>query len=71
MLIVLHDLNLAARYADRIAVQHRGGVLVSAPPSIALSPERLASVFGVAVQVVDHPSVAGRPFVLDLGPLDL
>lgn len=43
----LHDLNLARRHADRIAVLHRGRLYAFAAPDIALTEAVLAEVFGV------------------------
>jgi iron complex transport system ATP-binding protein len=44
---VLHDLNLAARYFERIVVVDRGGIVADAPPAEALSDDRIRDVFGV------------------------
>lgn len=48
---VLHDLALAARWADRIAVMHRGGLHSFGRPSEVLTPQMLAEVYGVAARV--------------------
>lgn len=55
---ILHDLNLAALYADRIAVMKRGRVWVEGPPETALAVEVVEAVFAVRASVVRHP---GRP----------
>ena len=47
VLAVVHDLLLAARFADRVLVMDRGRLVADAPPAEALSPERVAQVFGV------------------------
>ena len=47
VLAALHDLDAARRWADRIVVLDAGRVVADAPPHEALSPERLAAVFGV------------------------
>lgn len=59
---VLHDPNLAARYADRIALVSRGQVVAEGPPDRILDPDILGPVYGVRVDVVhldgwDHPLV--------------
>ena len=65
-LVVLHDLNLAARYADRLVVMARGRVVVSGAPQDVLSPRLLREVFGLHAQVL--PRGAGdRPLVVALG----
>lgn len=47
VLLTLHDLTLAARYADRVVVLHHGRMVTDASPLDALSPERLAAVFAL------------------------
>lgn len=55
VLVILHDLNLAARYADRILLLDRGRMLALGSPWQVLEAERIRSVFGVQVQVQPHP----------------
>lgn len=52
---VLHDLNLAAAHADRVAVLSGGRLETCGRPWDALRPERLRRVFGHAVRVLPHP----------------
>lgn len=51
--VVLHDLNLAARYCDRIVVLDGGRVVASGTPSEVLTPEILEPVYGVRVKRVE------------------
>jgi iron complex transport system ATP-binding protein len=64
ILAILHDLTLAARFADRVLVMDRGRIVADGVPDEALSPERLASVFGIeaASVLIDgkHVPIAGR-----------
>lgn len=53
VLAVTHDLALAARFGDRVLVMQSGRIVADAPPAEALSPERLASVFGVEARIVE------------------
>ena len=53
VLAVVHDLSLAARFADRIAVMDLKHIVADAPPAQALSVERIAAVFGVEAAMVD------------------
>lgn len=55
VLIILHDINLAARYADRIMLLDEGRMAALGTPWEVLDPDRIEEVFGVAVQVVRHP----------------
>ncbi len=53
VLAVVHDLALAARFADRVLVMDRGRLIVDATPGEALSAERIADTFGVDAVIVD------------------
>jgi iron complex transport system ATP-binding protein len=53
ILAIMHDLSLAARFADRVLVMDRGALVADGPPAEALAPERLATVFGIEAQFVD------------------
>jgi len=50
VVITLHDLNLAARFADRVVMLHQGRVIVDGPPTQALAPQTLAQVYGVVAR---------------------
>lgn len=60
IVMVLHDLNQAARHADRIVAMRDGAVLADGTPRQVLTPETLRSVFDVDALVIDDP-VTGRP----------
>lgn len=62
----LHDLNLAARYADTVIVLEHGKIVAAGDPITALTPETIAAVYGVAVEV---GSVQGRPHIIPLNAL--
>lgn len=62
---VLHDLNLAARYADKVIVVGDGQVVASGAPSEVLTAELVADVFGVAARIVPDPE-SGTPLVVPL-----
>jgi iron complex transport system ATP-binding protein len=49
VLAVLHDLNLAAAFAPRVAVLDAGGIVADGPPGEVLTPELARRVFGVAL----------------------
>lgn len=53
--VVLHDLNLAARYCDRLVLLDRGQVVASGTSDAVLRPEVLEPVYRVAVNRVDEP----------------
>jgi iron complex transport system ATP-binding protein len=58
----LHDLNLAAQYADRLALLHDGELLICDEPARVLTPAWLRRAYGVAVLVGVHP-LANTPIV--------
>ncbi len=55
VLVVLHDLNLAAAYADRIALLQEGRVVACDTPAEVLTAERVSRVYGTPVEVIPHP----------------
>jgi iron complex transport system ATP-binding protein len=62
----IHDLDLAARYADRLALVADGELRACGPPEAVLAPDRLERVFGTRV-VVDRNSVTDSASVTALG----
>ncbi|WP_167132070.1 heme ABC transporter ATP-binding protein [Paramicrobacterium chengjingii] len=63
VLVVLHDLNLAARYASRVAMFSRGTLVADGPPDDVLTSERIEAVYGQRVVVMRHPHTA-RPLIV-------
>ncbi|WP_139979915.1 ABC transporter ATP-binding protein [Nocardioides litoris] len=61
VVMVLHDLNQAARYADRLVALRDGTVRADGPPTAVLTPPVLREVFDVDAVVVPDP-VTGRPW---------
>ncbi len=49
--IAMHDLNLAARFADRIVLLHRGRHFCGGPPDLVLTQENIRTVYGVEAEV--------------------
>jgi len=63
VVMVLHDLQLAARYADQLVVMLDGRVLRQGTPAEVLTPEVVREAFGLEAIVVPDP-VAGSPMVV-------
>jgi len=61
--IALHDLNLAARYADRVALMVAGKITALGPPREVLTPELISHAYCLPVEVVEHP-LSDSPLVL-------
>jgi iron complex transport system ATP-binding protein len=57
----LHDLSQAARFADRIVLLHHGRMVADGPPAVVLTPESIASVFGVDAEILT--TAQGLPVV--------
>ena len=58
VLAVLHDLNLAARFADRVALLDQGAAVAVGAPDAVLNAERLSRVYGTRVHVESHPRLS-------------
>ncbi|MBM7063141.1 heme ABC transporter ATP-binding protein [Pseudomonas sp. UL073] len=63
VLVILHDLNLAARYCDRILLLHNGRPHALGTPAEVLRAEPLQAVFGLEVLVQQHPE-RGHPLIV-------
>ena len=63
VLAILHDLNLAASYADRLIVMSRGSIVAEGRPHKVLTTELLRDVFGIALSVGVAPAPP-QPYVL-------
>ena len=55
VLAIIHDLTLAMRFADRVVVMHEGQITANDTPALALTPDRIAEVFGISVNRVETP----------------
>ena len=66
IVMVLHDLNLAARYADELVAMKDGAVVAQGDPGDVVTRELIASVFGLECRVIADP-VSGAPLVLPSG----
>lgn len=63
VVVVLHDLSLAAAYADEIAVLHGGRLVARDAPAAVLTAERVEEVYGTPVRILSDPGT-GAPIVL-------
>ena len=66
IVMVLHDLNLAARYADHLVAMKDGRIVAEGAPADVVTEETVAEVFGLASRVVPDP-VSGTPMVVPIG----
>ena len=63
VLLIVHDLTLAAAYCDRVVLLDRGEVVAEGPPSEVVTSEHVQRVYGRGVTVLAHP-VSGAPVVI-------
>ncbi|MCX4026332.1 heme ABC transporter ATP-binding protein [Spartinivicinus marinus] len=56
VLVILHDFNLAARYADKIMVIKEGKQVVLGEPPEVLKPGLIKEVFDIESQIINHPT---------------
>jgi iron complex transport system ATP-binding protein len=65
-LVVTHDLNLAAAWADRILLLHEGGIIADGAPRDVFRQETIDLALGSGVEVIAHP-VTSEPRMLPRG----
>lgn len=63
VVVVLHDLSLAAAYADDIAIVHNGRMVAQGDPADVLTEDRITAVYETPVRVIPDPDT-GRPVIL-------
>ncbi len=68
VVMVLHDINQAARYAHRLIVLHHGRIVADGEPRAIITPELLARVFGVRVHIIADPHT-GAPVCIPYASL--
>lgn len=66
IVMVLHDLNLAARYADHLIAVGDGGIRAEGPPAEVLTEELVKTVFGLSCRIVSDP-VSQTPCMVPIG----
>lgn len=66
VVMVLHDINLAARYADQVYAIHQGSLVACGEPAAVVTEDLVHQVFGLRSAVILDP-VSGTPLVLPKG----
>ncbi len=66
IVMVLHDINLSARYADYIFALHKGTLISEGSPSEVITEKLMKQVFGLDCAVIKDP-VSGSPFIIPKG----
>lgn len=63
VIVVVHDVGLAAAFADRVTILNEGVVVGDGTPDEVLTPELLSSVYQCPIDVLPHPR-GGAPIIL-------
>lgn len=66
IVVVLHDLNLACRYADHLIAMKEGRIVVEGEPTEVVTAEVITEVFGLRCEVMPDP-LSGTPMILPRG----
>ena len=66
IVMVLHDLNMAARYSDHLIALADGTLHAAGKPAEVLTEDTVRAVFGLESQVITDPT-SGKPLMLPLG----
>ncbi|MBO4798753.1 MAG: ABC transporter ATP-binding protein [Candidatus Methanomethylophilaceae archaeon] len=61
VIMISHDLNIAARYSDNIILMHEGKIFRVGAPREVLTEENIMKVYGVSCRIVDD---RGRPYII-------
>ncbi len=60
VIMVLHDVNMAAKFSDRLIALHSGQMIASGPPEALMTPETLRQIYGMELALFPHPTT-GQP----------
>lgn len=63
VVMVLHDLNLALRYADYLILMKKGNIVASGRPEDIITVANVAAVFGLACRIITDPE-SGKPLII-------
>ncbi|MEP2381494.1 MAG: ABC transporter ATP-binding protein, partial [Parasphingorhabdus sp.] len=67
VIVVLHDLTQAARFADDILIMNNGQILAEGPCQDVLTEDNIAEAYGISVQM--ETSDSGEPLVIPIGKM--
>lgn len=64
VLVIVHDINLAARWCDQLALLSQGTLIANGPPQAVLTRDNLRAVYDIEADILPHPTLQGRLLVL-------
>ena len=68
VVLVSHDLNLAARYGSRLVLLDRGRLIADGPPASVITPDLIRRVYETEA-IVTHDPASGAPTLIPVAPL--
>ena len=68
-IVSIHDINIAARFADHILLLHEGGIKAEGPPKEVLTEQNIAEVYGVSCEII-QPTTNSSLMVLVKDEID-
>lgn len=60
VIMVLHDVNMAAKFSDHLIALHSGKIIASGSPQELMTPDTLMKIYGMELAIFDNPST-GNP----------
>ncbi len=70
LVVVLHELNIAAAFADHLVMMRAGRILAEGAPAAVMTPATLRAVFDLDAQIIADPA-SGRPVCIPVCPTGL
>ncbi|MGF1733933.1 ABC transporter ATP-binding protein [Photobacterium satsumensis] len=64
IIVILHDLNLALRYATNIIALNKGKIAFTGPQEVLLNEPALSELYGADIQLIDHPNQPNKVAVV-------
>jgi len=61
IIMICHDLNIAAKYSDKIIMMHDGTIFAVGTPLEVITPENIETVYGIGCKIIDDN---GRPHII-------
>ena len=68
VVMVLHDLNIAAQYCEKLILLNRGEIFCSGEPETVLTRDNIRAVYGIDVHIMENP-LSGHPMVVPISTL--
>ena len=68
IICAIHNLNLAARYCDRVVLLNKGRIVAMGPPEKVLTKDNIKRVYGIDVWISRHP-ITGTLYIVPLKPV--